>query len=164
MPNSCFQNLFLVTCKETSDLELLPASSLSVILGLHDRRKAVEAQRWHVTFVRYLIILLLVVLFVCLSNTLIVLPRKLVRVNKIIVHQNFSTHSHDIALLKLGKFLQIFLMWIKVDCRRTRGPFQVSSSVSSTNWRGLSTQHYGLCVWWVCPASHDYLILLIIQI
>ena len=144
----------------------MPASSLSVILGLHDRRKAVEAQRWNVTFVQhfYLIILLLVVLFVCPKLYLIVLPRKLVRVNKIIVHQNFSTHSHDIALLKLGKFLQIFLMWIKVDCRRTRGPFQVSSSVSSTSWRGLSTQHYGLCVWWVCHANHDYLILFIIQI
>ena len=100
-------------------------------------------------------------LFVCPTLYLIVLPRKLVRVNKIIVHQNFSTHSHDIALLKLGKFLQIFLVWIKVDCRGTRGPFQVSSSVSSTNWRGVSTQHYGLCVWWVCLASHDYLILLI---
>ena len=80
-------------------MELLPASSLSVILGLHDRRKAVEAQRWNVTFVQHFY--------------LIILPRKLVRVNKIIVHQNFSTHSHDIALLKLGKFPLIIFMWIK---------------------------------------------------
>ena len=149
----------------------MPASSLSVILGLHDRRKAVEAQRWHTHFcpTLYQIILLFVclsfcLLFVCPTLYLIALPRKLVRVNKIIVHQNFSTHSHDIALLKLGKFPQFFLDVDQIDCRGTRGPFQVSSSVSSTIWRGLSTQHYGLCVWWVCLASHDYLILLIIQI
>ena len=140
----------------------MPASSLSVILGLYDRRKAVEAQRWHVTLSDYSFVGCFVCCFVCPTLYLIVLPRKLVRVNKIIVHQNFSTHSHDIALLKLGKFLQNFLMWIKIDCRGTRGPFQVSSCVSSTSWRGLSTQHYGLCVWWVCP-EYLHLILMIMQ-
>ena len=48
---------------------------------------------------------------VCPALYLIILPRKLVRVNKIIVHQNFSTHSHDIALLKLGKFSHFFYPW-----------------------------------------------------
>ena len=62
-------------------------------------------------FFCWLFCLFLCLLFACTTLYLIVLPRKLVRVNKIIVHQNFSTHSHDIALLKLGKFSQFFSSW-----------------------------------------------------
>ena len=74
--------------KDTPINEVLPASSLSVILGLYDRRKDVEARR---------------LMTINRSSICSSLNRKHIRVSKVIVHQNFSTHTSDIALLKLGE-------------------------------------------------------------
>ena len=68
--------------------ELLPASSFSIMLGLHDRRKAKEPNRW-------LFHLKIELHYVC--------TRRQVRVSKVIVHENFTASVNDIALLKLGK-------------------------------------------------------------
>ena len=70
--------------------EVLPASSFSIMLGLHDRRKAKEANRW-LCPKRFKI-------FICPIFT-----RKQTRVSKILVHENFTDTANDIALLRLGK-------------------------------------------------------------
>ena len=77
-----------IKMKDTPTNEFLPANSLSVILGLYDRRKDVEAQR-----------LALFPSFYISSSW----NRKKIRVSKVIVHKNFTNHANDIALLKLGE-------------------------------------------------------------
>ena len=70
----------------------MPASSLSVVLGVHDRSKEREPHRSESSFnARFFFILA----FFC---------RKHIRVSKVVVHEDFSTHVNDIALLKLGEF------------------------------------------------------------
>ena len=70
--------------------EVLPASSFSIMLGLHDRRKIKEPNRW-------------------LSHHKIKIcidpfhTRRQIRVKKIIVHEEFNDFMNDIALLRLGK-------------------------------------------------------------
>ena len=70
--------------------ELLPASSFSIMLGLHDRRKAKEPNRWllHHKIKTYF----------SLFST-----RRQIRVDKVLVHENFTDSANDVALLRLGK-------------------------------------------------------------
>ena len=82
-----------LSTKESYTEELLPAKAISVILGLHDRSKDLEERRWS-----FLCKPPLPFLFFIISN------RKHIRVSKVIVHENFSNHTNDIALLKLGKY------------------------------------------------------------
>ena len=79
---------------DNNNKELLPASSFSIMLGLHNRRKTRELNRWLCgqkfrTF-----------LFVYCYALLI---RKQIRVIKVLVHENFTNTVNDIALLKLGE-------------------------------------------------------------
>ena len=64
--------------------EVLPASAFSIMLGVHDRSKAQT----------------------CISPSS---TRRQIRVNKVIVHENFTDtdSAYDIALLHLGR--NIFL-------------------------------------------------------
>ena len=65
--------------------ELLPASLLFVLLGLHDKRKATEVNR---SFFLHIIAF-----------------RKEIGVSKVIVHENFTFGelADDVALLRLSK-------------------------------------------------------------
>ena len=74
--------------------ELLPASSFSIMLGLHNRKKTREPNRWlcRPKFRTFL--------FVYYYALLI---RKQIRVIKVLVHENFTRDMNDIALLKLGE-------------------------------------------------------------
>ena len=75
--------------------EVLPASSFSVMLGLHDRGQAKELNRFKL-FPHDLLIAL--VCYICIICT-----RRQIRVNKVIVHENFTDSANDIAILRLGK-------------------------------------------------------------
>ena len=92
------ENLFVVSLF----LQVLPASSFSIMLGLHDRSKKKEPNRlkFHCTkrwFSKYTI---------CNHPCSI---RRHIRVDKIIIHEDFKDSVYDIALLKLGKKSQFFL-------------------------------------------------------
>ena len=69
--------------------EVLPATTFSIMLGLHDRRKTKEANRW---LFHQRVRLCIGVYF-----------RRQIRVSKVIIHENFTESSNDIALLRLGK-------------------------------------------------------------
>ena len=56
------------------------------MLGLYDRRKAKEQTRFHM-------------IMICIS---LLYTRRQIRVNKILVHENFTGATNDIALLRLG--------------------------------------------------------------
>ena len=66
--------------------EVLPDTSFSIMLGVHDRRKAKEQTRFHM-------------IMICIS---LLYTRRQIRVNKILVHENFTGATNDIALLRLG--------------------------------------------------------------
>ena len=68
---------------------MLPASSFSIMLGLHDRRKTKEPKRWQFHHK--------------IETCINLYTRRQIRVSKVIVHENFTTSVNDIALLKLGK-------------------------------------------------------------
>ena len=93
-PSPQIGNRFALTAAhclyDDDNKEVLPASSFSIMLGLHDRRKAKEANRW-LCPKRFKI-------FICPIFT-----RKQTRVSKILVHENFTDTANDIALLRLGR-------------------------------------------------------------
>ena len=64
-----------------------------MFLGLHDRRKEREPHRLKNLFNAPSFYYFA---FLC---------RKHIRVSKVVVHEKFSTHVNDIALLKLGEFI-----------------------------------------------------------
>ena len=72
--------------------EVLPASSFSLMLGLHDRRKTTELKR---------------LLFHSPNDHdlhwSLLYTRRQIRVTKVLVHENFADSATDIALLRLGK-------------------------------------------------------------
>ena len=68
---------------------MLPASSFSIMLGLHDRSKAKEPNRW--------------LFHHEITDQDLHCTRRQIRVNKVIVHESFAASVNDIALLKLGK-------------------------------------------------------------
>ena len=79
---------------DNNNKELLPASSFSIMLGLHNRSRTREPNRWlccpkcrTLLFVYYYAFLI----------------RRQIRVIKVLVHENFTNTANDIALLKLGK-------------------------------------------------------------
>ena len=79
---------------DNNNKELLPASSFSIMLGLHNRSRTREPNRWlccpkcrTLLFVYYYAFLI----------------RTQIRVIKVLVHENFTNTANDIALLKLGK-------------------------------------------------------------
>ena len=70
--------------------EVLPASSFSIMLGLHDRRKTKEPNRclYHHK------------VNICISLSC---TRRQIRVSKVLLHENFTDSVNDIAILQLGK-------------------------------------------------------------
>ena len=74
---------------------MLPASSFSIMLGLHDRRKTKTEEPSRLPYNSYLYR----TNAINFSN----LTRKRIKVRKVIVHENFTTSGNDIALLQLGK-------------------------------------------------------------
>ena len=79
---------------DNNNKELLPASSFSIMLGLHNRSRTREPNRWlccpkcrTLLFVYYYAFLI----------------RTQIRVIKVLVHENFTNTANDIALLKLGE-------------------------------------------------------------
>ena len=73
------------------DGELVAANTLSIMLGLHDRRKKSEPKRCHEKR------------FSC--QTFVFFPRKQIKVDEIFVHENYTSSgskTNDIALLRLG--------------------------------------------------------------
>ena len=79
-----------------NNTELLPASSFSIMLGLHDRSKDKEPNRWSC----YLLLSRFKFGTFC--------TRKQIKVSKIVVHENFTGPINDIALLKLGEIIPGF--------------------------------------------------------
>ena len=100
MKFSCFSwltqigNRFALTAAhclyDDDNEEVLPASSFSIMLGLHDRRKTKEPNRclYHHK----------VNIFISLLCT-----RRQIRVSKVLLHENFTDSVNDIAILQLGK-------------------------------------------------------------
>ena len=80
--------------EDNNNKELLPASSFSIMLGLHNRKKTREPNRW---LCRPKFRTFLFVYYYALSI------RKQIRVIKVLVHENFTRAVNDIALLKLGE-------------------------------------------------------------
>ena len=69
--------------------EVLPATTFSIMLGLHDRKKSSKENRWPKIRIK---------IFICpLYN------RTQIRVTKVLVHENFTDYTNDIALLRLGR-------------------------------------------------------------
>ena len=68
--------------------EVLPANSFSIMLGLHDRRRTKEPNRF---------------LFHHSLQLAILCCRRQIRVSKVVVHEKFTVSANDIALLRLGK-------------------------------------------------------------
>ena len=105
-------NRFALTaahCLYSDDMEeVLPATSFSIMLGLHDRRKTKEPNRWMFCFTKGS----LVCMFLsdpCAWAPIVgslwqcFLTRRQIRVSKVFIHENFKESSNDIALLRLGK-------------------------------------------------------------
>ena len=88
---------------DNNNKELLPASSFSIMLGLHNRSRTREPNRWlccpkcrTLLFVYYYAFLI----------------RRQIRVIKVLVHENFTNLANDIALLKLGKIKILLVIHI----------------------------------------------------
>ena len=84
------------------DEELVDAKTLSVLLGLHDRSKNSERNRWF--FISYLSLFLYFPLKVWYFR--VFLSRRKVQVDEILVHENYTaggSKENDIALLRLGE-------------------------------------------------------------
>ena len=75
--------------------KVLPASSFSILLGLHDRRKTKTEEPSRLPCHIYLYR----TNAINFSNR----TRKRIKVRKVIVHENFTSSGNDIALLQLGK-------------------------------------------------------------
>ena len=108
------------------DGEQVAAKTLSILLGLHDRSKTSELNRC-------------IELNREMSSALIVVIccRKKVRVDEIILHENFTTtgsKANDIALLRLG--IKEFLS-TKEDMRPNLfGPFSKKTFILNYSFRG----------------------------
>ena len=80
---------------------MLPASSFSIMLGLHDRRSAKEPNRWQRLRESN-------IWYLCVA-------RRQIRVSEIIVHESFDFSFHDIALLKLGTNVYLVIL-VTITC------------------------------------------------
>ena len=69
--------------------EVLPATTFSIMLGLHDRKKTSKENRW---------LKIRIKIFICPFYN-----RTQIRVTKVLVHENFTDYTNDIALLRLGR-------------------------------------------------------------
>ena len=101
-----------------NNTELLPASSFSIMLGLHNRSKDIEPKRWQC----YLLLSRFDFGIFC--------PRKQIKVSKIVVHENFTGPMNDIALLKLGKIIFVSSTLLPIH-RRSSESYGLQPCLSS---------------------------------